>query len=75
MTGTILSTREPPGLEIFFEELAAVPGPPDPGKLAPLFVKYGLELLGPPLAGDCLRAGAREPVTPNPQAGREPRSK
>lgn len=48
-TGTMLLTLEPAGLEIFFEELAAIPGPPDPAKLAPIFVKYGLELLGPPL--------------------------
>jgi mannose-6-phosphate isomerase-like protein (cupin superfamily) len=49
-TGTMLLTLEPAGLEIFFEELAAIAGPPDPAKLAPLFEKYGLELLGPPLS-------------------------
>jgi mannose-6-phosphate isomerase-like protein (cupin superfamily) len=48
-SGTMLLTLEPGGLEIFFEELAAIPGPPDPGLLAPVFEKYGLELLGPPL--------------------------
>ncbi len=47
--GTILLTLEPGGLEEFFAELAAVTGPPDPGKVAPIFAKYGLELLGPPL--------------------------
>jgi hypothetical protein len=50
--GTLLLTLEPAGLEIFFEELAAVPGPPEPAKLIPLFEKYGLELLGPPLGDD-----------------------
>ena len=47
--GTILLTLEPAGIEASFEELAAIPGPPDPAKLAPLFEKYGLELLGPPM--------------------------
>ena len=47
--GRILLTFEPAGIEEFFEELAAVQGPPDPAAVAPLFVKYGLELLGPPL--------------------------
>jgi quercetin dioxygenase-like cupin family protein len=51
-TGTILLTLEPAGLENFFEELAVVPGPPDPAKVAPIFSKYGLELLGPPLGDD-----------------------
>jgi len=51
-TGTLLLTLEPAGLENFFEELSAVAGPPEPAKLAPLFEKYGLELLGPPLGGD-----------------------
>jgi mannose-6-phosphate isomerase-like protein (cupin superfamily) len=51
-TGTILLTLEPAGLEVFFRELAAVPGPPDPAKVAPIFARYGLELLGPPLGDD-----------------------
>jgi quercetin dioxygenase-like cupin family protein len=46
--GTILLTIEPAGLEDFFAELAAVQGPPDPAAIAPIFAKYGLELLGPP---------------------------
>ncbi len=50
--GTILLTLEPGGLEIFFEELAAVSGPPDPAKVAPIFEKYGLELLRPPLGDE-----------------------
>ncbi len=48
--GTMLLTLEPAGLEVFFKELAAVSGPPDPEKLSPVFEKYGLELLGPPLS-------------------------
>ncbi len=48
-SGTMLLTLEPGGLEVFFEELAAIAGPPDPALLAPVFEKYGLELLGPPL--------------------------
>jgi len=48
--GTILLTLEPGGLEIFFAELAAITGPPDPATLTPVFEKYGLELLGPPLS-------------------------
>lgn len=48
-TGTMLLTLEPGGLEEFFAEVAAVSGPPDPTALGPIFVKYGLELLGPPL--------------------------
>lgn len=47
--GTILLTVEPAGLEVFFEEIAALTGPPDPAELTPIFNKYGLELLGPPL--------------------------
>lgn len=50
--GTMLLTLEPAGLEIFFEELAAVSGPPTPEKVGPIFVKYGLELLGPPLSDE-----------------------
>ncbi len=49
-SGTMLLTLEPGGLEIFFEELAAITGPPDPAILIPVFEQYGLELLGPPLS-------------------------
>jgi mannose-6-phosphate isomerase-like protein (cupin superfamily) len=48
--GRILLTLEPAGIEDFFAELATVPGPPDSAKVAPLFFKHGLELLGPPLS-------------------------
>lgn len=48
--GTLLVMLEPGGSEAFFTELAAVEGPPTPEKVAPIFVKHGLELLGPPLS-------------------------
>ena len=44
---------QPAGLEVFFDELAAVTATmrqPDPSALAAVFAKYGLELLGPPMA-------------------------
>jgi len=47
--GRLLIMVEPAGLEVFFEEIAAVAGPPDPAKLVSVFHKHGLELLGPPL--------------------------
>jgi len=50
--GTMLLTLEPAGIEAFFEELASVTGPPDPTVVAPIFEKYGLELLGPPIDDD-----------------------
>ncbi len=49
-TGTMLLTLEPAGVEEFFMELASVAGPPNPAVVAPIFEKYGLELLGPPLS-------------------------
>lgn len=49
-TGRLLLTLEPSGAELFFGEIAGVEGPPDPAKLKPLFEKYGMELLGPPLS-------------------------
>lgn len=51
-SGTMLLTLEPGGLEVFFEELAAVTGQPDPAAVIPIFEKYGLELLGPPIEDD-----------------------
>ena len=51
--GRTVITVVPGGLDLFFEEVRATfpPGStPDPAKLAPLFQKYGLELLGPPMA-------------------------
>jgi mannose-6-phosphate isomerase-like protein (cupin superfamily) len=49
---TALLILEPAGIEHFFVELAALEGPPSPETVAPVFVKYGLELLGPPLAAE-----------------------
>ena len=50
--GRTLVTVVPGGLDLFFEEVsAAVPPhtPPDPAVILPIFHKYGLEFLGPPL--------------------------
>jgi mannose-6-phosphate isomerase-like protein (cupin superfamily) len=51
--GITLTTAIPGGLDEFFEELsAAVPqgSAPDPVAVRPIFEKYDLELLGPPLS-------------------------
>ena len=51
--GRTITTVVPGGLDLFFEELeAAAPRGtvPVPAKLLPIFQKYNLELLGPPLA-------------------------
>ncbi len=50
--GWTITTAVPGGLDLFFEELeAAAPrgAVPDAAKVAPIFEKYNLELLGPPL--------------------------
>jgi quercetin dioxygenase-like cupin family protein len=39
----------PPGLEDFFQKVAAIAGPPTPDQIASLFDEYGMSLLGPPL--------------------------
>ncbi|HWB95985.1 MAG TPA: cupin domain-containing protein, partial [Bryobacteraceae bacterium] len=49
-TGRKLVIVQPSGLELFFADIAAVAGPPDPAKMVPIFHQYGLELLGPPMA-------------------------
>lgn len=47
----MLVAVQPAGLEKFFAEVNALPpGPPDMSKVLPLFEKYGLEFLGPPLS-------------------------
>jgi mannose-6-phosphate isomerase-like protein (cupin superfamily) len=59
--GRALTTVIPGGLDLFFEKFAKAVSPetmPDPVKLAPLFHKHGLELLGPPLAARPLQAKA-----------------
>ena len=51
--GRTLVSAIPGNLDIFFQELSEmVPrgATPDPAMLAPLFAKYGLELLGPPMS-------------------------
>jgi mannose-6-phosphate isomerase-like protein (cupin superfamily) len=50
--GKTLVTVVPGGLDKFFRELSAAVPPgasPDPAVIQPIFAKYGLELLGPPL--------------------------
>ena len=51
--GRVLAISEPAGLDSLFAELAFATGgmpDPDPELILPIFEKYGLELLGPPLA-------------------------
>ena len=53
--GECIVTFAPGGTDKFFEEFAPVvrqEGRPDPARLAPIFVKYGWELVGPPLSPD-----------------------
>jgi mannose-6-phosphate isomerase-like protein (cupin superfamily) len=52
LPGRLLGVVAPGGLEHFFRALAQIcaEGPPAATVLSPLFGKYGLELLGPPLA-------------------------
>jgi quercetin dioxygenase-like cupin family protein len=60
--GRMLTTVVPGGLDLFFEEIEAaspVGAAPDPAKLNPIFDKYALEMLGPPLAA---RAAAKHAV-------------
>ncbi len=55
----MIVTVVPGGLDLFFEEIdAAAPRgtAPDPAKLAPIFEKHGLELLGPPLGARAAKA-------------------
>jgi mannose-6-phosphate isomerase-like protein (cupin superfamily) len=51
--GRLLVIVQPAGLDLFFDEVAQVASgmaQPDLKGIVPLFQKYGLELLGPPLA-------------------------
>ncbi|MGZ4812003.1 MAG: cupin domain-containing protein [Terriglobales bacterium] len=51
-TGRLLVIVQPAGLDIFFDEVAQVASgmaQPDLQVIVPLFQKYGLELLGPPM--------------------------
>ncbi len=49
-TGKMVVICQPAGLESFLEEISAIPGPPDPAKVIPIGQKWGLEILGPPMA-------------------------
>ena len=46
----MLVMAQPGGIDEFFEDLAQVQGSPAPEAVMPIFAKYGLELLGPPMA-------------------------
>ena len=48
--GKMLIICQPAGIEMFFEDLSKLQGPPEPGRVIPIFEKWGLELLGPPMA-------------------------
>ena len=53
--GECIVTFAPGGTDKFFEEFAPVvrgSDHPDPAKMAPIFAKYGWELVGPPLSAD-----------------------
>ena len=53
--GECIVTFAPGGTDKFFQEFAPAvrnEGPPDPAKIAPIFAKYGWELVGPPLLPD-----------------------
>ena len=52
-TGRLLTTSQPAGVEDFFMEIDQLAGgaiKPDPATVIPIFAKFGLELLGPPMA-------------------------
>lgn len=54
-TGECIVTFAPGGTDKFFEEFAPVvrnADHPDPARIAPIFAKYGWELVGPPLLAD-----------------------
>ena len=48
--GKMLVICQPAGLESFFEEVSMIQGPPDPAKIGPVAQKWGMEILGPPMA-------------------------
>jgi hypothetical protein len=41
---------QPAGIELFFEDVSKLQGPPDPAKIGPVAQKWGMEILGPPMA-------------------------
>ena len=42
-SGKMLIICQPAGIELFFEDLSKLTGPPEPAKVAPVFDKWGLE--------------------------------
>ena len=52
--GEVIVVYTPGGGHKFYEEFGPLSrsGPPDPKRLAPVFEKYGMSLLGPPLTAD-----------------------
>lgn len=61
-TGRLLVIVQPAGLDIFFDEVAQVTSgmaQPDLQVIAPLFQKYGLELLGPPMGARVAASAGR----------------
>jgi len=52
--GEVIVVYTPGGGHRFYEEFGPISrsGPPDPKRLAPVFEKYGMSLLGPPLSPD-----------------------
>ena len=48
--GRMVVVCQPSGIESFFAEVSTMQGPPDPAKIGPVGQKWGLELLGPPMA-------------------------
>jgi quercetin 2,3-dioxygenase len=52
--GQVIVVYTPGGGHKFYEEFGPISreGPPDPKRLGPLFEKYGMSLLGPPLSPD-----------------------
>jgi mannose-6-phosphate isomerase-like protein (cupin superfamily) len=48
--GRMMTICQPAGLEQFFEEVSKLQGPPDPARIGPVAEKWGLEILGPPMA-------------------------
>ena len=48
--GRMMVICQPAGLKLFFEDVAKLQGRPDPAKIGPIARKWGMEILGPPMA-------------------------
>jgi len=46
----VVAVFQPAGLESLFEELSTFQGPPDPAKVEPIALKWGYEVVGPPIS-------------------------